>query len=132
LLPLRDSFHARARNPVAFIDVLAVAVLAAPLIAVGVPAFGYLVAGAGWIGTRALGAADRRLLARIQSPTQRLGYGFFEAFGRIWLLVGAIIVAGVVGGRRDGLTAALTIFGAYSISLMVRLMSGPPPSRLQS
>ena len=56
----------------AFIDVLAVAVLAAPLIAVGVPAFGYLVAGAGWLGTRALQVADRRLLARIQSPTQRI------------------------------------------------------------
>ena len=38
----------------------------------------------------------------------------FESFGRIWLLAGAIIIAGVAGGRKDGLTAAIVIVGAYS------------------
>jgi hypothetical protein len=37
------------------------------------------------------------------------------------------VIAGVAGGRADGLTAALVIFGAYSIAFAIRLISGPPP-----
>jgi hypothetical protein len=33
----------------------------------------------------------------------------------VWLLATAIIVVGVAGSRPDGLTAALVIFGAFSI-----------------
>jgi hypothetical protein len=109
-----------------YLDVVCVLVAAAPVLALGGPSLGFLVGGGAWLLQRALQANDRRLTARIQSQTQRAGWRLFEAFGRIWLLAGAIVTAGVVGERRDGLAAALTIFGAYSIALAIRLISGPP------
>lgn len=108
------------------IDVVVVAALAGPLIAVGVPAFGYVVGAAAWIAQRIIQASDRRLVTRLTEPRAQLGANLFEAFGRIWLLAGAIVLAGVAGGRPDGLTAALVIFGAYSLAFVVRVFSGPP------
>jgi hypothetical protein len=110
-----------------YVDVLVVALLVLPLLALGVPAVGLLIGAGAWAGQRAMQAADRRWLVRVRDPVQRLGFSFFEAFGRIWLLVGAIVLAAVVGGRRDGLTAVLVIFTGYSMFFVQRLMSGPPP-----
>jgi hypothetical protein len=110
-----------------YVDVLIIAVLVLPLLALGVPALGLLIGAVAWAGQRALQAADRRWLARFRDPVQRLGFSFFEAFGRIWLLAGAIVLAALVGGRPDGLTAVLVIFAGYSIFFVMRLMSGPPP-----
>ena len=61
-------------------------------------------------------------------PATQLGLNLFEAFGRIWLLAGAIMLAGVAGGRADGLTAALVIFAAYSVAFAIRVLSGKPTS----
>lgn len=108
------------------IDVVVVAALAGPLIAVGVPALGYIVGAVAWIAQRIIQASDRRLLTKLTEPRAQLGANMFEAFGRIWLLAGAIVLAGVVGARADGLTAALVIFGAYSLAFVVRVLSGPP------
>ncbi len=47
------------------------------------------------------------MIARARAPGAGLGVGLVEAFGRIWLLAGAIVLAGVVGGRADGLAAAV-------------------------
>jgi len=113
------------------IDVVVVAALAVPLIVVGVPAFGYAVGGGAWIAQRIIQASDRRLLTRLSQPRAQLGAHMFEAFGRIWLLAGAIVLAGLAGSRADGLTAALVIFGAYSLAFVVRVLSGPPNRKAQ-
>ncbi|MGH2854764.1 MAG: hypothetical protein ACRDLF_11320 [Solirubrobacteraceae bacterium] len=100
-------------------------VVAAPLaLALGAPALGVLLGAGGWLVQRALAHADRRWIARAREPGSRLGLDVAEAFGRIWLLAGAIVLAGVVGHRSDGLAAALTIFAAYSVAFAVRLSSG--------
>ena len=112
-----------------YVDVALVAIAAIPAIALGAPAFGYAVGAAGWILTRIIHATDRHLASRMTNPRTALGFTLFEAFGRIWVLAGAIVIAGVAGGRKDGLTAALVIFGAYSVAFAIRLMSGPPPPR---
>jgi len=78
-----------------------------------------------------VGATDRRFVSKVtDNPRTQVGFSLFEAFGRIWLLAGGIVVAGVAGQRADGLTAALVIFGAYSIAFIVRLVSGPPPPKM--
>jgi hypothetical protein len=110
-----------------YLDVVVVLVAAAPAIALGAPTFGYIVGAGGWILQRAVQVVDRQWAARLREATTQLGVHLFEAFGRIWLLAGAIILAGVAGGRADGLTAAIVIFGAYSVAFGVRLISGPPP-----
>jgi hypothetical protein len=109
-----------------YLDVVLVVVAAAPALALGAPVFGYVVGAVGWILQRVMAVTDRRLISRVTDPRKQIGVNLFEAFGRIWLLAGAIIIAGVAGGRADGLTAAVVIFGAYSIAFAIRVMSGPP------
>jgi hypothetical protein len=106
------------------LDVLVVFAGLPTALALGAPAFGVLVGTAGWIVQRVLAVADRRLIVKAAEPGSRLGLNFIDAFARIWLLAGAIVIAGTVGGRRDGLAAALLIFGAYSVALAVRLARG--------
>jgi hypothetical protein len=114
-----------------YLDVVLVALATAPALVLGAPAFGYLVAAGAWILQRVLAEVDRRLLERALEARTRLGLNLFEAFGRIWLLAGAIILAGVAGARADGLTAAVTIFCAYSVAFAVRLAKGRPPGRVE-
>lgn len=114
-----------------YLDVALVAVAAIPALALGAPPLGYAVGAATWILQRIVGATDRRFVSKVtDNPRTQVGFSLFEAFGRIWLLAGGIVVAGVAGQRADGLTAALVIFGAYSIAFIVRLVSGPPPPKM--
>jgi hypothetical protein len=121
-----------ARSPLQllqYLDIVLV-VLATPVaLALGAPAFGLLIAVGAWLLQRVLAHTDRRWISRAREPRTQLGLNLAEAFGRIWLLAGAIIVAGVVGGRADGLTAALVICGAYSIAFAIRVLAGPPQKR---
>lgn len=107
-----------------YLDVALVAIATVPALALGAPMFGYLCGAVGWILTRVIAIGDRRFVNRVTDPLRRAGVNMFEAFGRIWLLAGAIILAGVAGGRADGLAAAVTIFVAYSVAFMIRLLSG--------
>jgi hypothetical protein len=120
------------RSPLAllrYLDVVVVAVAAAPALALGAPVAGYAIGGGAWIGQRVLQVLDRRWTRAYLEPRRAVAVNLFERFGRIWLLAAAIIVAGVAGGRADGLTAALVILGAYSIAFLVGLLSGAPPPR---
>jgi hypothetical protein len=117
---------ARPMIALTYLDVVVVAVAAPVAIALGAPVLGCALGAGGWIVQRIVHWADRRWTARLREPRAQLGANLFEAFGRIWLLAGAIIVAGVAGHRADGLAAALLIFGAYSIAFGIRVISGPP------
>ena len=120
----------RVRLPLLqYVDVALVVLAMAPAVALGAPVLGYSIAAGGWILQRVVAETDRRWIRKVAEPRKQLGVSLFEAFGRIWLLAGVIIVAGVAGGRRDGLTAALVIFGAYSVAFVIRVMTGPPPRR---
>jgi hypothetical protein len=118
---------ARLGAVVRYLDVIIVLVATVPVLALGAPVFGYLCGAGAWLLQRALQIADRRFTSRVSDSVRRAGVTLFEAFGRIWLLAGAIVIAGVAGGRADGLTAAITIFAAYSIAFAIRILSGPPP-----
>jgi hypothetical protein len=111
------------------LDVVVLALAAAPVLALGAPVAGYVVGAGAWLGQRLLAQLDSGWIRRAREPRAQLGLNLFEAFGRIWLLAGAIVAAGVIGGRADGLTAALTIFGAYSVAFAVKVIAGPPERR---
>jgi hypothetical protein len=104
-------------------DVLFLLVATAPALVLGAPVLGYAIGAGAWLVQRLLAVYDGRLIERF---TTRFGVSLFEAFGRIWLLAGAIVLAGVAGGRADGLTAAVTIFVAYSIAFALRIIGGRP------
>ena len=93
-------------------------------LALGAPAFGVLVGAGAWLLQRVVAVADRRAIVRAAEPGSRLGLNFLDAFARNWLLAGAIIVAGAVGSRHDGLAAALVIFAGYSVAFAVRIARG--------
>jgi hypothetical protein len=118
-----------AINTRKYLDLVVVAIATIPALALGAPVFGFLVGAVAWFAQRALQAFDLRQTAKIDESVRRAGIRTFEAFGRIWLMAGAIVLADVAGTRRDGLTAALVICAAYSVAFVVRLMSGPPPER---
>lgn len=125
---LYQNAHARGLTFDAFryLDLIVLAIGVILALALGAPAVGSLVGGGGWALQRTLQAVDRRATARVSDSLQRAGARLAEAFGRIWLLAGAIVVAAVVGGRSDGLAAALVIFCAYTVAFVVRLISGRP------
>jgi hypothetical protein len=112
-----------------YLDIVLVVLATPAALALGAPAFGLLIAVGAWLVQRVLAHTDRRWIARAREPRTQLGLNLFEAFGRIWLLAGAIVIAGVAGGRPDGLTAALTICGAYTVAFAIRVLTGPPPKK---
>jgi len=114
---------------VRYLDVALVLLAAIPALALGAPALGYAIGAGAWVAQRIIAHADRRWISNSAEPRTQLGLNLFEAFGRIWLLAAAIVVAGVVGGRADGLTAALVIFAAYSVAFAVKVITGPPQRR---
>ncbi len=116
-------------NAFKFLDVPLVVIGAIIALVLGAPALGVVVGAAGWILQRALQVTDRRLTSRIEDSLQRAGVRSAEAFGRIWLLAGAIVVAALAGGRKDGLAAAILILAAYSVAFAIRIVNGPPPER---
>jgi hypothetical protein len=120
----------------AYLDVIVVLVATPPALILGAPLFGFLVGAIAWLLQRLLARVDKLWIGRRTEPRTQLGLNLFEAFGRIWLLAGAIVIAGVVGDRADGLTAALVIFGAYSVAFAIKVLSGlsadstdDPPAR---
>jgi hypothetical protein len=93
-------------------------------LALGAPAFGVLVGTAAWLLQRVVAVADRSAIVKAAEPGSRLGLNFIDAFARIWLLAGGIVVAGAAGSRQDGLAAALVIFAGYSVAFAVRIARG--------
>jgi hypothetical protein len=126
LLDLADAHRVILR----YLDVVLV-VLAVPVaLALGAPAVGVIVSAAAWLLQRVLARAGQRWIAG-RGDDARFGLNLVDGFGRIWLLAAAIVLAAVIGGRRDGLAAALLIFGAYSIAFAMRLVSGRPQGELK-
>ncbi|HEV2981410.1 MAG TPA: hypothetical protein VGX51_08255 [Solirubrobacteraceae bacterium] len=122
VLPAHVPLSALGRN----FDLVFVVLAAAVALALRAPALGVLVGAGGWLAQRALAAADRRLIVRFAEPGSRLGLNFVDAFARIWLLAGAIVIAYLAGGRHDGLAAALLILATYSVAFAVRIGRGRP------
>jgi hypothetical protein len=111
-----------------YLDVAVAVIAVIAGIALGAPVLGCALGGGAWVFQRVVQAADRSWARRLRDPRSALGISLFERFGRIWLLAGAIVVAGLVGGRQDGLAAALIIFCAYTVRFVIGLVSGPPPA----
>jgi hypothetical protein len=117
-------------NAVKFLDVPVVVIGAIIALILGAPSLGVIVGAAGWILQRAIQVMDRRYTRKLRDPVKQVGVNVTESFGRIWLLAGAIVVAGVAGARKDGLAAAVLIFAAYSVAFSIRIASGPPEREL--
>ncbi|MGI8730766.1 MAG: hypothetical protein ACR2LK_12405 [Solirubrobacteraceae bacterium] len=101
--------------PLLYFDIILVLVVAGPALASGAPVLGFTVGGATWILARLASNVAERRIADIGDLRHRLAFGVGFSMLRVWVLAIAIIVAGVAASRPDGLTAALVIFGAFSV-----------------
>src|SRR5271170_2639204 len=119
------SIGAPAAPILAYLDIVLVVVAAPVALALGAPVLGYLIAAGAWMLQRVVQQLDRRWIAG-RGTDARFGLNLVDGFGRIWLLAGAIVLAAVIGGRSDGLTAALVIFCVYSIAFAMRVVEGRP------
>jgi hypothetical protein len=119
-------FGSRSLVVLRFLDVAVVVIGLAPALALGAPVLGLLMGVGGWVVQRVIAEVDRRWTRKVTKPVRQLGVSLFEGFARIWLLAGVIVIAAVVGGRRDGLTASLVIMAAYTVAFGVKVLTGPP------
>jgi hypothetical protein len=108
------------------LDVVVVLAATPVALSLGAPALGYALAAGAWLAQRVLAQLDSRWIRNTREPSRQMGLNLFEAFGRIWLLAGAIVAAGLIGTRADGLTAAVVVFVAYSIAFAMRVIDGRP------
>jgi hypothetical protein len=118
---------------VRYLDVLIV-VLAAPfVILMGGPVLGYVAGGAAWIVGRAVGVWVERWARAHKNPRAQVGIGFAVLMARVWLLGLTILLVGLQGERKDGLTAALLALVAFTVYFATTLLLRPmernaPPS----
>lgn len=119
------AFKERATAALRYLDVVLVVIAAPVAITLGASPLGYLIAAGAWVLQRVLQQLDRRWIAS-RGADARFGLNLVDGFGRIWLLAGTIVLAAVIGGRGDGLTAALVIFCVYSIAFAMRVVEGRP------
>ncbi|MGO8906021.1 MAG: hypothetical protein ACLQMH_10405 [Solirubrobacteraceae bacterium] len=113
-----------------YLDVILVVLLVPVALSLGASAVGYAIGAAAWVAQRIIAHADRRWISATRAPRTQLGLNLFEAFGRIWLLAGAIILAALVGGHAAGLTASVVIFAAYTVAFAIRVITGPPQRKV--
>ncbi len=106
-----------------YLDIVLVMIVAAALLAVGVPTVGLLAGSAAWIALRVAQVAMDKQLVNVYDLRRRLGLGVAFSMLRVWLLATVIIVCGVAVSRADGLTAALVIFGAFSVNFLRNAVS---------
>lgn len=119
----------RNASPFAYLD-LALLVLALPLVVLaGAPLLGFALAAAGWVAARALGFAADRLAERSGDQLRALLVEIAALFGRLWLVVLAVIVAAKLGDDGDGLTAVIVIGVAFTAYFVMAILLRPRPPR---
>lgn len=102
-----------------YLDIVVVVIGAVPALSLGAPVLGYVVAAVAWILQRIVSVAVDRKLENERDLRRRLGLGVTSSMLRVWVLGCTILAVGVAGSRPDGLTAALVIFGAFSVYFVV-------------
>jgi hypothetical protein len=108
-----------------WIDVILVVAVAPFVLLTGVPALGYVVGAGAWIVTRGLATLVERRAAASDNPKTVAGLMLFTGLGRAWLLGLSILVVGLAGSRRDGLTAAIVVAAAFTLYLALGIAMGP-------
>jgi hypothetical protein len=103
---------------------LALLALALPVFVIAdLPMAGYVVAAAAWLVARGIGvAADRRVARTLAEGRRNAAMGTFAAamLGRIWLLVLAILLVGLLAERDAGLAAAVLVAILFTVQLANR------------
>jgi hypothetical protein len=105
-------------SPPKHVDLLVLAA-ALPVFALGgLPLLGYAVAAAAWLAQRGIQVlATRRTAAELAAGNRQRAMGIVAAttLGRVWLMVTAVLLGGLVE-REAGLAAAVLLLVLFTIS----------------
>ena len=114
---------------VRYVDVVIIVMLAPIVLLMGAPVLGYSVAAVVWAAQRVAGAAIERRALAAEDPRRQIGVTLASSLGRVWLLALTILAVGLLGEKKDGLTAALVIFAAFTIYFGSSLVTRPAQAR---
>lgn len=98
-----------------YLDVFLVLASAPFVIAAGMPLVGYLLGAAAWLGTRLAAAALQTRALRVGDPRSRAGLQVGVMLGRVWIVALAVLAARYIGGRDDGIMAAVIVLAAFTV-----------------
>jgi hypothetical protein len=110
---------------VRWVDVV-VLVLATPFaLLMGAPTLGYVVGAVAWILSRLAGVLVERFARTRDDVRTVVGLNFAALLGRSWLVGLTILAVGLLGERKDGLTAAILMLAAFTLYFMTSLFLRP-------
>jgi hypothetical protein len=105
-------------SPPKHVDLLVLAAALAVFVLGGLPLLGYFVAAAAWLAQRGIQVlAGRRTVAELAAGNRQRAMGIVAAttLGRVWLMVTAVLLGGIVE-REAGLSAAFLLLVLFTIS----------------
>ena len=101
-------------------------VLATPFaLLMGAPSLGYLVGAVAWILSRLAGVLVERFARSREDVRAVVGLNFAALLARSWLVGLTILAVGLLGERKDGLTAAILMLVAFTLYFMTGLFLRP-------
>ena len=126
-MPVAAAKMARPDVPffVRYLDVVMIVAFLPLALLAGLPALGYVVGGAAWTLQRVLGATLDAKAAAATDMRKSAGIQLAGVMGRAWLMGLTILAVGLLGDRRDGLTAAVLVFAAFTVYLALSLILRP-------
>lgn len=105
-------------SPPKHVDLLVLAAALAVFVIGGLPLLGYAVAAAAWLAQRGIQVlATRRTASELAEGNRQRAMGIVAAttLGRVWLMVTAVLLGGIVE-REAGLAAAVLLLILFTIS----------------
>jgi hypothetical protein len=105
-------------SPPKHVDLLVLAAALAVFVLGGLPLLGYAVAAGAWLAQRGIQVlAGRRVAAELAAGNRQRAMGIVAAttLGRVWLMVTAVLLAGLAE-REAGLSAAVLLLVLFTIS----------------
>jgi len=105
-------------SPPKHVDLLVLAAALAVFVLGGLPLLGYAVAAGAWLAQRGIQVlAGRRTATELAAGNRQRAMGIVAAttLGRVWLMVTAVLLAGLAE-REAGLAAAFLLLGLFTIS----------------
>jgi hypothetical protein len=101
-------------------------VLASPFaLLMGAPALGYVVGAVAWILSRLAGVLVERFARTREDVRAVIGLNFAALLARSWLVGLTILAVGLLGERKDGLTAAILMLVAFTLYFTTGLFLRP-------
>jgi hypothetical protein len=105
-------------SPPKHVDLLVLAAALAVFVLGGLPLLGYAVAAGAWLAQRGIQVlAGRRTATELAAGNRQRAMGIVAAttLGRVWLMVTAVLLGGLVE-REAGLSAAVLLLALFTIS----------------